>query len=72
MRNWQKGRYRRASALRNAFNMAVTDAELIAEAEKQNLEVDPITAEAIQALLDKLYKTPPEIAERALSFRKPG
>jgi tripartite-type tricarboxylate transporter receptor subunit TctC len=62
----------RASALRNAFNMAVKDPELIAEAEKQNLEVDPITAEAIQALLDELYKTPPEIGERALSFRKPG
>lgn len=62
----------RARALRDAFNAVVKDPALLAEAEKQNLEVDPITAEAIQALLDELYKTPPEIAERALSFRKPG
>ena len=62
----------RAAALRNAFNLAVKNPELIAEAEKQNLEIDPISAEVIQALLEELYKTPPDIAARALSFRKPS
>jgi tripartite-type tricarboxylate transporter receptor subunit TctC len=62
----------RAAALRDAFNKVLKDPELLADAEKQNLEIDPITAETIQALLDELYKTPPEIAARALSFRKPG
>jgi tripartite-type tricarboxylate transporter receptor subunit TctC len=60
----------RASALRTAFDTVVKDPALLAEAEKQNIEIDPITAEAIQSLLNELYKTPPEIAARALSFRK--
>lgn len=62
----------RAAALRNAFNQVVKDRDLLGDAEKQNLEIDPIPAEKIQALLDELYKTPPAIAARALSFRKPS
>ena len=62
----------RASALREAFNKTVKDPELLADAKKQNIEIDPITAQDIQALLDELYKTPPDIAARALSFRKAG
>jgi tripartite-type tricarboxylate transporter receptor subunit TctC len=62
----------RAAALRDAFVKATKDKDLLADAQKQNIEIDPITAQDIQTLLDELYKTPPEIGARALSFRKPG
>ncbi|HEU0071149.1 MAG TPA: hypothetical protein VFS04_07635 [Alphaproteobacteria bacterium] len=60
----------RADALQAAFLKAVADKDLIADAEKQNLEIDPISARDIQALLDELYTTPKDVAKRAASFRK--
>jgi tripartite-type tricarboxylate transporter receptor subunit TctC len=62
----------RANALRAAFDKSMKDKDLLADAEKQNLEIDPISAQQIQTLLEELYKTPPEIGARALSFRKAG
>ncbi|MGQ0663237.1 MAG: Bug family tripartite tricarboxylate transporter substrate binding protein [Pseudomonadota bacterium] len=55
----------RAAALRRAFDAALQDPELIAEAEKADLELNPVTGEGIAALVEEIYKTPPEIAAKA-------
>jgi tripartite-type tricarboxylate transporter receptor subunit TctC len=55
----------RIAALRRAFLDALRDKELLAEAEKIGLEVDPISGEELQALAEKIYATPAAIVEQA-------
>ncbi|MGH6769205.1 MAG: hypothetical protein ACRECO_09330 [Xanthobacteraceae bacterium] len=59
----------RAAALRAAFDAALKDPALIADAKKQNLELDPITGQEITDLMVRLYGTPKTVAERVRSFR---
>lgn len=60
----------RAATLRQAFQSALKDAELLAEAKKQNLEIDPIGGEEITKLLVELYETPKDIVDRVNGFRQ--
>jgi tripartite-type tricarboxylate transporter receptor subunit TctC len=54
--------------VRTAFNAALKDPELIAEAEKRVLDLTlPMTGEEIHALIDKLYASPPEVIEKAIA-----
>jgi tripartite-type tricarboxylate transporter receptor subunit TctC len=55
----------RLQALRAGFNAAMKDPQLLADAKKMNLDVDPATGEEVQALIEKLYATPKDIVERA-------
>jgi len=55
----------RASALRQAFNATVRDAQFLVDADKQQLEIDLVTAEETERLLAELYNTPPAIVARA-------
>ncbi|HWG05824.1 MAG TPA: hypothetical protein VG271_12495 [Beijerinckiaceae bacterium] len=55
----------RAAALRSAFMRALSDKELLAEAQRENLEIDPTSGERTQAIVDGLFKTPPDIIARA-------
>src|SRR5262249_46621355 len=55
----------RVAALRRAFLAALRDPELVAEAERIGLEIDPISGEELQALAEKIYATPPAIIEKA-------
>jgi len=55
----------RVAALRRAFLDALRDKELLAEAEKIGLEIDPISGEELQALAEKIYATPAAIVEQA-------
>ena len=55
----------RAAALRQAFDATVKDPAFIAEAEKLKLEPDLVTAAEMQAILGRLYATPPAIVARA-------
>jgi tripartite-type tricarboxylate transporter receptor subunit TctC len=59
----------RLAVLRKAFNAALEDPALLAEAQKQGLEVDPITGEEITQILVDLYDTPKEIVDRVNGFR---
>ncbi|MFM1814966.1 MAG: hypothetical protein RLZ98_1661 [Pseudomonadota bacterium] len=61
----------RANALRRAFEAMVKDKDFLADANKQRLEIDPTSGEAIEAMLDKLYKTPKAVAQRMITFRSP-
>ena len=55
----------RVAALRKAFMQALADKELLAEAERLKLDINPVSGEDLQALVTKIYATPPAIVERA-------
>jgi tripartite-type tricarboxylate transporter receptor subunit TctC len=60
----------RVKLLREAFDKAVKDPELLADAKTQRMEIDPVTGEAINALLDRVYAAPPELAKRLREMAK--
>src|ERR1044072_3554917 len=51
----------RVDALRTAFMETMKDKDFLAEAEKAQLEITPISGDALQKLVADVYKTPPEI-----------
>jgi hypothetical protein len=55
----------RVAALRRAFLDALRDKELLADAERIGLEIDPISGDELQALAEKIYATPAAIVEQA-------
>ena len=55
----------RLEALRKAFDQAVADPELLAEAKRINLDIAPLTGSAVEALVASAYATPPDIIEKA-------
>jgi tripartite-type tricarboxylate transporter receptor subunit TctC len=55
----------RVAALRAAFMAAMRDKELLTEAEKIGLVIDPISGEELQTLAEKIYATPASIVEQA-------
>jgi tripartite-type tricarboxylate transporter receptor subunit TctC len=61
----------RVDALRKAFMDTWKDPELLAEAQKMNLEVGPISGEEVQAILARIYASPLELREKARQAIKP-
>ena len=55
----------RVAALRAAFDATMKDPDFLAEAQKPNLDVNPMTGQAIRDLLVETYATPKAIVERA-------
>jgi tripartite-type tricarboxylate transporter receptor subunit TctC len=55
----------RVQAVRAAYDQAMRDPGLIATAEKQDLELDPVRGGEIQEIVTRLYKMPPTVIERA-------
>ena len=55
----------RIEALQKAFMQAVESPELLEEAKKQNIEIEPAYSPEIKQLLERLYKAPPNIVEKA-------
>lgn len=55
----------RVGLMREAMEKMVRDKAFLAEAEKLNLDIDPVGGAEIAALLDKVYRTPPETVARA-------
>jgi tripartite-type tricarboxylate transporter receptor subunit TctC len=54
----------RVQALRRAFDATMKDPAFVAEAQKLQLELSPMTGEAMQALVADITKTPSEITNR--------
>ena len=54
----------RVQALRRAFDATMRDAAFIADVARLGLEVDPMTGEAVQALVAQLADTPPDVVAR--------
>lgn len=61
----------RVQALRRAFDAMMKDPELLADAKKTKVEVDPLSGEEIQALVQKLFDTPPALIEKARELLRP-
>jgi tripartite-type tricarboxylate transporter receptor subunit TctC len=55
----------RARALRDAFNATLTDPELLAEADKQKLEIELIKGEQIEKLINQAYAAPAPVIAKA-------
>jgi hypothetical protein len=54
----------RATALRRAFDAALKDAGLIAEADKSKIEIDPLTGEEVADLVRQISATPADVVAR--------
>lgn len=57
----------RVAALRGAFTRMVADPELLAEAKKMNLTLDPLTGEQLQAHIAQATDLPGSLRERAIA-----
>lgn len=57
--------------LREAFNSALKDPELIAEARKMKLGLTPKSGEEVAAIVRKLYAATPDLVERARRILRP-
>jgi tripartite-type tricarboxylate transporter receptor subunit TctC len=62
----------RLAALRAAFDATMTDPDFLAEAEKLQLEIEPLTAAEIEKLLAGAYATPKPIVREAAELLEPG
>jgi len=54
----------RVEALRKAFWATLKDPELLADAKRANLEVNPVSAEEVQNLIAKVYAAPRELTQK--------
>jgi tripartite-type tricarboxylate transporter receptor subunit TctC len=54
----------RVSLLRAAFRQAIEDPELRSDARTLSLPIDPIFGEEAQIIIQRLYRSPPEVVER--------
>ena len=61
----------RVAALRTAFAATMRDPEFLAEARKGQLEIEPMTGAAIDALLARAYSAPPAVVARAAALIEP-
>lgn len=62
----------RTKELREAFNAALADPKLQADARRLNLELNPMTGEDLQAKIDDLYSTSEAVLARARAALEPG
>jgi len=54
----------RVKIIRDAFNKAINDPALRAEAEKRRLDIDPATGEELDALAKEVMTAPPDVVEK--------
>ena len=54
------------SALTAAFDATMRDADFLAEAQKLNFEIHPVSAPTIDSLLTEVYATPKDVLARAV------
>ena len=55
----------RKASLIKAFDETMKDPALLSEAEKEKMDISPMSGPAIDALLDKLYAIPPDVVAKA-------
>jgi hypothetical protein len=54
----------RADMLRRAFDESMKDAALLEDAAKLGAEIDPVSGERINELLDTVYSASPDLTKR--------
>jgi hypothetical protein len=57
--------------LRSAFDQTVKDKDFLDDAERMNIEIDPLSGAEVQDLVAKIYATPKEIVDQAKRSIKP-
>jgi tripartite-type tricarboxylate transporter receptor subunit TctC len=62
----------RVAALRQAFVDTLKDKDLLAEATKMDLEINPVPGAEIQRIVEEAYKTSPDIVKRTAALLKGG
>jgi tripartite-type tricarboxylate transporter receptor subunit TctC len=62
----------RLTALRRAFDATLADGEFRADAQKAQLEIEPLTAVEIETLLAKAYGAPKTIVQKAAALVEPS
>ncbi len=62
----------RLQALRHAFDATMKDPELLADAKRQNLEISPVSADEIAAILRSVYASPADVIARARAVLESG
>jgi len=62
----------RVAALRRAFDETIKDAAFLTDAEKAQLEVDPLTGTEIQAFLARAYAIPSAFVRKAAALIEPS
>jgi tripartite-type tricarboxylate transporter receptor subunit TctC len=55
----------RAAALRAAFAATLKDPDLLSQAATSKIEINPVSAETIQTMLNEIYATPKDIVAKA-------
>jgi tripartite-type tricarboxylate transporter receptor subunit TctC len=55
----------RLKAMRDAMTATMKDPEFLADAQKAGLDIDPASAEAVEALLKRFAAFPPEVFHKA-------
>ena len=56
------------TALRKAFMDTMKDKEFLADTEKAQMEITPVSGEKLDELVNEIYATPKELAEKAAAF----
>src|SRR5581483_7007069 len=54
----------RVGVLRAAFEAMLKDQTFLAEAQKQNLPLDPVTGQEAEKIMSVIYSAPPEMAKK--------
>jgi len=55
----------RVTALRQAFADTMKDKEFLDDAAQGRFEINPVSGERLEALVNEIYQTPPEVAKKA-------
>jgi len=55
----------RLEALRRAFDATMTDPQLLAEADKQSIDINPMRGEDAQVIADSIANAAPDVIARA-------
>ena len=56
----------RVAALRKAFTDTMKDSDFLADANKGNFEIRPVSGADIQKLIAEIYETPPAVAQKTV------
>jgi tripartite-type tricarboxylate transporter receptor subunit TctC len=62
----------RVHYMRRAFDATMKDPAYLADAERAKIDVDPITGERVNELIDKAMQTPPEVVKRVREALESG
>jgi tripartite-type tricarboxylate transporter receptor subunit TctC len=54
----------RVKALRDAFNATMKDPTMLEESDKQGIEINLVTGEEVQQLVNNVYSTPPALVQK--------